>query len=560
VQYSVLLVLVAAGLALRLADLGRESYWLDEAGRAAIAAQPLAAIPAAVGAIELSPPLYHLLLHGWTRLAGDGDFAGRLLSALLGAAAIPVTYLLAHALFGRRTALVAALLAAVAPLYVVYSREAAMYALFLLLALLAALGHVGWLQAAVASPRRPATSSPAIGARAAGPGGWLGLYAAAMLLALYTHYYALFLLAAQNAHLLLLVWRGGLPAGAGRAWLLAQGALLVAFLPWVPALLRQARLAASVGDWAAPDPLAAVGGLVSAFSVGPTVPLPAGLVALVALPALGVGLRAVARRPGVLALLACYILVPLALGLLAAYPLHAFRERGFIAVAWVPQLLVAAGLVALTRRTKPAAASGDAGGWWPAAGVSVGGLWPVAGASAGGWWPARAFASGWWPAPGAFGRRRWPAAGGHVYAVGFLALLLYGTAAELGEPKEEWRTAAALVATLAREGDVLYLMHYGSQLALDRYLATDLPQRGLPGDFGWAAGYTARYWLEPTDLDARVAPDLPHYRRAWVILSHADGRGDSLLLDYFDARYPALWSQDLYGIRLRLWELRPPEE
>ncbi|HZR98655.1 MAG TPA: glycosyltransferase family 39 protein, partial [Chloroflexota bacterium] len=112
----VLALLTAGGLALRLVDLGRESFWLDEAGRAAIAAQPLGAIPSAVGVIELSPPLYHLLLHGWLRVVGDGDVAARLLSALLGAAAIPATYLLASALLDRRTALVAALLAAVAPL------------------------------------------------------------------------------------------------------------------------------------------------------------------------------------------------------------------------------------------------------------------------------------------------------------------------------------------------------------------------------------------------------------------------------------------------------------
>jgi hypothetical protein len=101
------------------------------------------------------------------------------------------------------------------------------------------------------------------------------------------------------------------------------------------------------------------------------------------------------------------------------------------------------------------------------------------------------------------------------------------------------------------------VLHYGSQLALDRYLPPGLPRRGLPDDFTWADGYTARYLLEPTDLDRRVAPELGRHRRAWAILSHADGRGDSLLVDYFDARYPSLYRQDLYGIRLRLWELRP---
>ncbi len=539
----VLALLTAGGLALRLVDLSRESFWLDEAGRAAIAAQPLGAIPGVVGVIELSPPLYHLLLHGWLRLVGDGDFALRLLSALLGAAAIPATYLLVRALLDRRTALVAALLAAVTPLYVVYSREAAMYALFLLLALLATLGYVGWLRAVGGlagaddiPPRRPEGRARSVAAwadplpveaSADGSGGsaqptatgqrGLWLYAAAMLPALYTHYYALFLLAAQNAHVLLLAWRGELPRGAARAWLLAQAALVACYLPWLPSLLDQARLAASVSDWAAPDPLAALGALVLAFGVGTAVALPAALVALVALPALAAGLRAAARQPGLLPLLGCYLLVPVALGLLAAYPLHAFRERGFIAVAWVPQLLVAAGLVGLL----PREAAGP---------------------------PAKAF--------GLAARRR-PAALVHVYAVALVALLLYGTAAEIAAPKEAWRDAATLVALLGQEGDVLFVMHYGSQLALDRYLPARLPRRGLPDDFTWARGYTARYRLEPTDLDRRVAPELTRYRRAWVILSHADGRGDSLLTDYFDARYPSVWRQDLYGIRLRLWQLEP---
>ena len=102
----------------------------------------MADIPHAVGVVELSPPLYHLLLAGWRRLAGDGDYALRLLSVLLGTAAIPATYLLGRTLFGRRAALVAALLATVAPLYVGYAQEAAMYALFALLALGAALAQV----------------------------------------------------------------------------------------------------------------------------------------------------------------------------------------------------------------------------------------------------------------------------------------------------------------------------------------------------------------------------------------------------------------------------------
>jgi mannosyltransferase len=501
-QYSVLIcsrlavgILTAAGLALRLADLGRESFWLDEAGRAAIAALPLGAIPHAVGVVELSPPLYHLLLHGWLRLVGGGDFALRLLSALLGAAAIPATYALGRELVGRRAALLAALLAAVAPLYVGYAQEAAMYALFALLALGAALAHARFV-------RSGSTAS-------------LLAYALAMLLALYTHYYALFLLAAQNGYLLWLARRGALPAERRRRWLLAQAGLALAFAPWLPFLARQSSLAASATDWAAPDLFAALGGLTLAFTVGDLAGVPALAAAALFLPALGAGAWALRRWPDVLALLACYALVPLALGLLAAAPLHAFRERGFIAVAWVPHVLIATGLVGL------------GGG-------------------------ARAL----WSAP-----RGWPAWAGPcaraAYGAALLALLLQGTAALLAAPKEDWRSAAALIAALGREGDVIYLMHYGGQLALDRYLPPGLPRRGLPADFDWERGYTAPYRLEAADLDARLAPDLRGRRRAWAVLSHADGRGDQLLLDYLDARYPAMLRQDFYGVRVRLWAVQP---
>ncbi len=486
--------LTATGLALRLADLGRESFWLDEAGRAAIAALPLAAIPHAVGVVELSPPLYHLLLHGWLRIVGDGDYALRLLSALLGAAAIPATYALGRELVGRRAALVAALLAAVAPLYVGYAQETAMYALFALLGLGAALAHVRYLRS--------------------GSAGSLLAYAGAMLLALYTHYYALFLLAAQDAYMLWLLRCGLLPGERGRRWWLTQAGLALAFAPWLPFLAQQGALAASVADWAVPDPLAALGGLVLAFTVSDLAGLPAWLAAVAFLPALLAGVWALRRRPDVLALLACYLLVPLALGLLAAAPLHAFRERGFIAVAWALQLLVAVGI---------------AGAGPGAAKLPTSRRWLV---------------------------RAWPLARA-LYGAGLVLLLVQGAAAVQAAPKEDWRSTAALVAALGREGDVILLLHYGGQLALDRYLPLGLPRRGLPADFAWARGYAARYRLEPDDLEAAVAPAIAGRRRAWAILSHADGRGDQLLLDYMDARYPAMLRQDFYGVRVRLWALRP---
>src|SRR5262245_22216523 len=179
---------------------------------------------------------------------GSDDVAVRVLSVLLGTAAIPATYFLGRELVGRRVALLAALLAAASPLYVAYSREAAMYALLALVALMATIGLARYVR----------------------DGGWgaLAAYGGAMLLALYTHYYALFLLAAQDAYVAWLAWRGELPRGAALRWVAAQAALALCFVPWLPALWRQAGLAASVGDWASPDPVAALGNLAQTVGVG----------------------------------------------------------------------------------------------------------------------------------------------------------------------------------------------------------------------------------------------------------------------------------------------------
>jgi hypothetical protein len=527
-----LAALAALGLALRTAELARESLWLDEAGRAAIAALPAPAIPLAVRAIELSPPLYHLLLAGWSRLVGDGDGALRLLSALLGTAAIPLTYAVAHALADRRVALLTAALATVAPLYVTYSREVAMYALLLVLALLSTLALVALLRHGITR----------WGAAA---------YLAATLALLYTHYYGLFVVAAQNVAVLLWRWpqrasprlnphpvslphvggegtsvpppgtppttpllhaggegsdKGAQPSWA--QWWALQWGLALGFAPWVPVLWGQTRLAASVDDWAAPHVLDALGGLGLAFTVGPLAGVPAALALAAFLPAVVLGLGALRARPLALLVAGGYLLVPLALALLAAYPLHAFRERGFIAVAFAPQLVVAAGLVAL--------------------------LAPPSGAPA-------------------IVRRLGPPLGA-LYGALLLALLAHGALAAVAEPKESWRAVAARINLLARDDDVIYLLHYASALPLDRYLARPLERRGLPADFTWARGFATRYWLEPADLDAPLAADRASGRRVWAVLSHADGRGDSLLLEYLDRHYRRVLREDFYGVRLGLWE------
>src|SRR5918912_3546877 len=130
------LTLAALGLRLwRLPALGGFDW--DEAATVYIAARPVPDLLAYLrGAPFEHPPLYYLLAHAWLGLGSD-ETTLRLLSALLGALAVPLLGLLGAELAGRRAGLLAAALLAVAPAHVFYSRDARMYSLLALLGVVA---------------------------------------------------------------------------------------------------------------------------------------------------------------------------------------------------------------------------------------------------------------------------------------------------------------------------------------------------------------------------------------------------------------------------------------
>jgi uncharacterized membrane protein len=78
------------------------------------------------------PPIYYLIAHGWVSLFGDSVRAVRLLSAAIGALAIPCMYWLCIELFQSSAAgLIGAALIALSPIDVLYSHEAREYGLWL---------------------------------------------------------------------------------------------------------------------------------------------------------------------------------------------------------------------------------------------------------------------------------------------------------------------------------------------------------------------------------------------------------------------------------------------
>ena len=223
--FLVLILLLAFGL--RFYRLGAQSLWNDEGTSVALAQRDLVSMTQDA-ARDIHPPLYYWLLGAWVRLFGTGEAAVRSLSALLGVVLVALTFALGRLLAGRWTGLVAALLAAVSPFQVYYAQEARMY---MLLAVLTA----GSMLALVLLVDRSRPALPAFVA--------LALLEAA---GLYTHYSFAFVVAALNLAYLLwlaLTWRAaasrGVLARQLAHWLIAQAAVLLLYLPWLPTALRQ---------------------------------------------------------------------------------------------------------------------------------------------------------------------------------------------------------------------------------------------------------------------------------------------------------------------------------
>ncbi|HZH21842.1 MAG TPA: glycosyltransferase family 39 protein, partial [Geodermatophilus sp.] len=215
---------VAAGVVARF--LAPPELWLDEAQSVAIARLPL---PELFAALEQdgSPPLYYLLLHGWTAVFGTSATAVRALSAGIGVLTLPLAWHVARRLAGRRVAVALVVLLATSPFLIRYSSETRMYALLVLLTVLGA-------AAGAAVLRRP------------GPGPVLGLGAVTGALLL-THVWAFHVVAVAGV-LALAALRYRRAAALRVLAALAVGGLL--YTPWVLSLLVQ--LAHTGTPWAAP--------------------------------------------------------------------------------------------------------------------------------------------------------------------------------------------------------------------------------------------------------------------------------------------------------------------
>ena len=203
IELVCLAAIVALGVLLRLYGLGAKSLWLDELvlARSAYGDGTLTS-SLGFGAV-VHPPGYLLLMRLLEQYVGRADWLVRLPAALFSTVGIVAIWSLGRSLAGRSVGLAAAFLLAVSVFHVQYGQELHTYALFattstlLLWSLLYAVRRTVGQGATASSP--DAAQGPGEAQRFAGRGrtalrAWwpFGLIA---LVALYSHYYAVFTVA-----------------------------------------------------------------------------------------------------------------------------------------------------------------------------------------------------------------------------------------------------------------------------------------------------------------------------------------------------------------------------
>jgi 4-amino-4-deoxy-L-arabinose transferase-like glycosyltransferase len=208
--FAVVLAITAVGVLLRWLLLGQSlfadeisTYWIER-GRS------LGDVLSVVHTdAEITPPLYFAAAWLTTQI----DLTPELLRApsfVAGVATIPLVYLVGVQTVKARAAVIAATLTALSPFMIYYSTEARGYAAmtaFVLLSTFAMLRAVDGRQAR-----------------------WWVVYGAGTCAAVYSHYTAVFALAAQ------LIWLLWAHPEARRPALMANAAAVVAYLPWLSGL------------------------------------------------------------------------------------------------------------------------------------------------------------------------------------------------------------------------------------------------------------------------------------------------------------------------------------
>ncbi len=306
--YGASVALTAAAGALRFSTLDTQSFWLDELVTTWLLSQDFTSMIHAIPSSERTPYLYYVLAWAWTHVMGDSEVGLRSLSALAGTLTVPVAYAACASLVSRRAGLLAAALVACNPFLVWYSQEGRAYSL---LVLMSALSFLFFARALEGRPRV------------------LLWWAVASSLAIATHYFAIFLVAAEA------IWLLSMSRQRRSTVLRAIAVPMAVVLAHAPLALGQGHEGAGLGTSRLATRIA---GLVKDLVIGYSFPrelagtvVAAALVA-VALVLLATEARAPERHGAVAALFVAMTAILLPVGIALVGPDYVIARNAIVAV------------------------------------------------------------------------------------------------------------------------------------------------------------------------------------------------------------------------------------
>jgi mannosyltransferase len=343
-HFLLLCLIFGIGLFIRVFYITHLSFWLDEAYRFEVARMPLADIISGVSSVELSPPLYQFVLHCWMQIFGATDFSARMLSVIFGILTVVLVYIFANKLLGRKVALFAALIAAISPLYINYSQEATQYTMLNFLALLSMILYVDLVY------KKESNYSIYAG------------YILASILALYTHYYFIFILFSQNLFLIikyLIDKKLKIKIGIKmvKSWLVTQCIIGLLFLPWIPQMFAQIQNVRILNEILSPS-IAKLLFTFLTFCLGFTyykewiIPM----LSIVFISALTFGIlffKGITKKykcPEIILLLIILMFIPVLMAHFISYVLPLYAIWGLLISAVPFYIIIAAGLQSISKR------------------------------------------------------------------------------------------------------------------------------------------------------------------------------------------------------------------
>jgi len=333
---TLLLVIIVVGAGLRFLQLGHESLWLDETASAIRVQMSWPRMFRALIQLKAHPPLHYILLKAWTDVFGYSEFSLRFISAVFSVLSIILFHRIAKMLFSEKVALLAAAILMMSRYHIDFAQEARCYALMGFLVLLSMYFFIRlW-------------KTPTWGSYT----GYV-LASAAML---YNHYYAPFIIIAQNMFILTMYfYRKPILWKHIMYWFVGQALIGLCFTPWISVLRKAIYKIESVPTVLKTPGLANVLSCLKAFAGGQRWAAIIFL-ALVCLSFYGI-LKSALRRSGknkieIFYLIAVWLVVPVALPFLySVYRAPIFSDRYTLISSYPYYLLMAVAVFSIQSKS-----------------------------------------------------------------------------------------------------------------------------------------------------------------------------------------------------------------